>query len=84
MYNAMIKGLKIIARAARFRCWATESATNFKAEILSSWEVRIVVVSSGTPSSGFGGGRSSWSSVEDMVARRLEERSGGSVCEDEG
>lgn len=52
MYNAMINGLKIMERAARFRCCATESAISFKAEVLSSDEERMLVVRVGTPSRG--------------------------------
>lgn len=42
-----------------------------------------MVVSSGTPSRGLGGRRTSESSAEDMVAR-LEGPSGGRVCEEKG
>ncbi len=67
----------MMALAAMLRCCAMESATNFKAKTLSASVVRGAVMSSGTPSRGFGG-RMTSSSAEDMVAR-LEGPRGGRV-----
>lgn len=50
-----MRGWKIIAREASWRCWAMLSATSFNAAILSSSEVRIWVVRGGMSSRGLAG-----------------------------
>lgn len=70
-------------RDANWRCCAIESATSFNAAILSSSVVKVVVLSSGTPSRGLGGGTTSSSALDVMVAR-LDARSGRRVCGDDG
>lgn len=60
------------------------SATNFRAAILSSGVVRVVVVRGGMPSSGlefWGGGGEEES--RDVIVAREEGRSGGRVCEED-
>lgn len=86
----MVKGWKMIARAAYWRCCAMLSAISFRAAILESEVVRRVVVRGGIPSRGLdvgedgddvgceGAGRSEESS-EDMVASEEVVRRGGRV-----
>lgn len=70
-------------REAYCRCWAIESATNFRAATLSSSVVKVVVIRVGTPSRGFRDGTGSSSGLEGIVASE-ETRSSGRVCDDDG
>lgn len=73
-----------MAREANWRCCAMVSATSFRAATFSSGSVMICVVREGIASSGFGGGTTSSSVAEDIVARREVWKSGVRKCEEEG
>ncbi len=73
-----------MAREANWRCCAMVSATSFRAATFSSASVMICVVRGGIASSGFGGGTTSSSVAEDIVARGEVWKSGGRKCEEEG
>jgi hypothetical protein len=72
----------MIARDASCRCWAIESATSFRAAILSAAVVRTVVVRGGIPSRGLG--VKGMSSALDVMVASDEGNKGGRVCDDEG
>ena len=82
MYAAMVTGWKMRARDANWRCWAIESATSFRAAILSGSLVRTLVVRGGISSRGLLGAEVG-SEMDVMVARE-EGVSGGRVWEDDG
>lgn len=72
----------MIAREASCLCWAIESATNFRAAILSASLLRGPVVRGGISSSGLVGVRyssCSCSSVLDVMVASEEGNNGGRV-----
>lgn len=71
----MVKGWKIIARAANCRCWAMESATSFRAAIWSVEVFRVLVMRGGMGSTRFG--RKVSLSASEVISERYEGCSGG-------
>jgi hypothetical protein len=72
-----------MALAMTCRCWAMESATSFRAAILSSSLVRMVVARGGMSSSGFKGGVEGVEGVltaEEEEEDMIEREEGGRVC----
>lgn len=67
-------GWKMTAREAVWRCWATESATSFRARIRSSGSVRTLVVNGGME-------ERSGAMVRGSEVERGEGEGVGKICE---
>jgi hypothetical protein len=67
-------GWKMTAREAVWRCWATESATSFRARMRSSGSVRALVVNGGME-------ERSGAMVRGSEVERGEGEVGGRICE---
>lgn len=80
----MVRGWKIRAREASWRCWAMESAISFRAAILLGDWVRGCVLRSGRSGSGSGLEVRGASSEMDVMVARVVGWSGGSVPDEEG